>query len=132
VRNHPAEFRKRVGDYRFFFDLERDDTHWEIGARSLRFTGGRSMFCRDRSWRNVATRYGRERPNRCGLDADAVVCCSRSTSPGAPDLSPLRAWGCTSSGRSQDQWAMTVNGPWRICFEFRKGDMRVEIVAIWG
>ena len=28
LRNHPAEFRKRVGDYRVFFDLERDDTHW--------------------------------------------------------------------------------------------------------
>jgi hypothetical protein len=27
------------------------------------------------------------------------------------------------------QWAMTVNGPWRICFEFRKGDaFNVEIV----
>jgi mRNA-degrading endonuclease RelE of RelBE toxin-antitoxin system len=25
LRNHPAEFRKRVGDYRVFFDLERDE-----------------------------------------------------------------------------------------------------------
>ena len=25
-------------------------------------------------------------------------------------------------GERKAQWAMTVNGPWRICFEFRKGD----------
>jgi mRNA-degrading endonuclease RelE of RelBE toxin-antitoxin system len=25
LRNHPAEFRKRVGDYRVFFDVERDE-----------------------------------------------------------------------------------------------------------
>ena len=25
LRNHPAEFRKRVGDYRVFFDLVRDE-----------------------------------------------------------------------------------------------------------
>ena len=25
LRNHPAEFRKRVGDYRVFFDLERHE-----------------------------------------------------------------------------------------------------------
>jgi mRNA-degrading endonuclease RelE of RelBE toxin-antitoxin system len=23
LRNHPTEFRKRVGDYRIFFDVER-------------------------------------------------------------------------------------------------------------
>jgi proteic killer suppression protein len=32
-------------------------------------------------------------------------------------------------GDRKGQWAMTVNGPWRICFEFRKGDAyEVEIV----
>ena len=32
-------------------------------------------------------------------------------------------------GIRKGQWAMTVNGPWRICFEFRKGDAyNVEIV----
>ena len=31
-------------------------------------------------------------------------------------------------GNRKTQWAMTVNGPWRICFEFRKGDaFNVEI-----
>jgi proteic killer suppression protein len=30
---------------------------------------------------------------------------------------------------AEKQWAMTVNGRWRICFEFRNGDaFDVEIV----
>lgn len=46
------------------------------------------------------------------------------------DLSPLQSVGfyklkCARKG----QWAMTVNGPWRICFRFRQGDAHdVEIV----
>jgi toxin HigB-1 len=32
-------------------------------------------------------------------------------------------------GERKKQWAMRVNGRWRICFEFRKGDaFDVEIV----
>ncbi len=32
-------------------------------------------------------------------------------------------------GDRKDQWAITVNERWRICFEFRKGDAHaVEIV----
>ncbi len=32
-------------------------------------------------------------------------------------------------GARRRQWAMTVNGPWRICFELREGDAHdVEIV----
>jgi proteic killer suppression protein len=32
-------------------------------------------------------------------------------------------------GDRKAQWAMTVNGRWRICFEFRKGDAyEVEVV----
>ena len=59
------------------------------------------------------------------------ICCSRSTSPRAlRDLSPLKSVGLHKlKGDRRDQWAMTVNGPWRICFEFRKGDAyEVEIV----
>ena len=46
------------------------------------------------------------------------------------DLSPLKSVGLHKlKGRRKGQWAMTVNGPWRICFEFRKGDaFNVEIV----
>jgi proteic killer suppression protein len=46
------------------------------------------------------------------------------------DLSPLKSVGLHKlKGDRKAQWAMTVNGRWRICFEFRKGDAyHVEIV----
>ena len=46
------------------------------------------------------------------------------------DLSPLKSVGLHKlKGNRKGQWAMTVNGPWRICFRFRKGDAYdVEIV----
>ena len=46
------------------------------------------------------------------------------------DLSPLKSVGLHKlKGERKRQWAMTVNGPWWICFEFRKGDaFNVEIV----
>jgi plasmid maintenance system killer protein len=32
-------------------------------------------------------------------------------------------------GDRKDQWAMTINGPWRLCFRFEDGDAwDVEIV----
>jgi len=46
------------------------------------------------------------------------------------DLSPLKSIGLHKlSGDRSGQWAMTINGPWRVCFEFRRGDaFDVEIV----
>jgi proteic killer suppression protein len=39
------------------------------------------------------------------------------------DLSPLKSVGLHKlSGDRAGQWAMTVNGPWRICFRFRNGN----------
>jgi proteic killer suppression protein len=39
------------------------------------------------------------------------------------DLSPLRSVGLHKlKGDRRGQWAMTVNGPWRICFRFKEGD----------
>ena len=39
------------------------------------------------------------------------------------DLSPLRSVGLHKlTGDRKGQWAMTVNGPWRICFRFGDGD----------
>ncbi len=45
------------------------------------------------------------------------------------DLSPLAGVGLHKlKGERKRQWAMTINGPWRICFEYRKGDAyNVEI-----
>jgi len=46
------------------------------------------------------------------------------------DLSPLKSVGLHKlTGDRKGRWAMTVNGPWRICFKFKKGDAYdVEIV----
>lgn len=39
------------------------------------------------------------------------------------DLSPLRSVGLHKlSGDRTGRWAMTVNGPWRICFRFKNGN----------
>ncbi len=45
-------------------------------------------------------------------------------------LGQLRSVGLHKlKGRRRDQWAVSVNGPWRICFVFRDGDAYdVEIV----
>jgi proteic killer suppression protein len=45
-------------------------------------------------------------------------------------LSPLRSVGLHKlKGRRKGQWAMTVIGPWRICFRFADGHAHdVEIV----
>jgi toxin HigB-1 len=45
-------------------------------------------------------------------------------------LFPLKSVGLHKlKGDRRNQWTMTVNGPWRICFEFRDGEAyEVEIV----
>ena len=50
------------------------------------------------------------------------------------DLSPLKSVVLHKlKGDRKGQWAMTVNGPRRVCFEFRKGDAYgVEIVDYHG
>ncbi len=46
------------------------------------------------------------------------------------DISPLKSVGLHKlSGDRTGQWAITVNGPWRICFRFKDGDAYdVEII----
>ncbi|MCF6209561.1 MAG: type II toxin-antitoxin system RelE/ParE family toxin [Gammaproteobacteria bacterium] len=45
------------------------------------------------------------------------------------DISPLASVGSHKlRGNRSGQWAITINGPWRICFEFKNGDVfNVEI-----
>ena len=88
-----------------------------------------------RSWRNSATRRfaedGKGSKYR-GLDTDAaiVLLTALDAATSLKDLSPLKSVGLHKlRGDRQGQWAMSVNGPWRICFQFRKGDaFEVEIV----
>ncbi|WP_218578792.1 type II toxin-antitoxin system RelE/ParE family toxin [Vineibacter terrae] len=45
-------------------------------------------------------------------------------------ISPLKSVGLHAlTGDRKGQWAMTINGPWRLCFRFRDGHAYdVEIV----
>lgn len=88
-----------------------------------------------RSWRNSSSRkvWEGEQPTRFrGLDFDrtADLLLALSVAKSLQDLSPLKSVGLHKlKGDRKDQWAMTVNGPWRICFEYRKGDAyEIEIV----
>jgi len=88
-----------------------------------------------RSWRNSVTRkvWEGERPNRFrGLDFEAAIdlLLALNVAKALSDLSPLKSVGLHKlQGERKDQWAMTVNERWRICFEFRKSDAYdVEIV----
>jgi proteic killer suppression protein len=87
------------------------------------------------SWRNAATRkvWNGGRPNQFrGLDHDAALdlLAALNVAETLADLSPLKSVGLHRlKGRRKGQWSMTVNGRWRICFEFRDSDAhRVEIV----
>ena len=67
-----------------------------------------------------------------GLDIEAAedLLAALDAATSLKDLSPLMSVGLHKlSSSRKGQWAMTVNGPWRICFLFRKGDAYdVEIV----
>jgi toxin HigB-1 len=88
-----------------------------------------------RSWRNAASRkvWDGDAPNQFrGLDFAVAVDLLSALNAAASlqDLSPLKSVGLHKlKGDRDGQWAMTVNGRWRICFSFRKGDAHeVEIV----
>ena len=88
-----------------------------------------------RSWRNAASRKlwddGKFNQFR-GLDFDMALelLASLNAAGSLNDLSPLRSVGLHKlKGDRKNQWAMSVIGRWRICFEFRDGDAHeVEIV----
>lgn len=93
------------------------------------------VFAVIKSWRNAPSRkiWEGERPNRFrGLDAEVAVdlLLALNVANSLSDLSPLASVGLHRlKGDRKGQWAMSVNGPWRVCFEFRKGNaLNVEIV----
>lgn len=88
-----------------------------------------------RSWANAATRRFAEEAKASrfrGLDIEAAheMLAALNAATSLHDLSPLKSVGLHKlSGARKDQWAMTVNGPWRVCFRFKDGDAHdVEIV----
>lgn len=86
------------------------------------------------TWANSATRQfavsGKNKFN--GLDAEAALdlLAALEAATSLKDLSPLKSVGLHKlGGDRKGQWAMTVNGPWRICFRFEDGSAHdVEIV----
>jgi proteic killer suppression protein len=60
-----------------------------------------------------------------GLDAEAAedLLAALDAATSLRDLSPLKSVGLHKlTGDRAGQWAMTINGPWRICFRFADGD----------
>jgi proteic killer suppression protein len=87
-----------------------------------------------RSWANSRTRrfYDDGKTSKFrSLDPDAAddLLAMLDAAESIKDLSPLKSVGLHKlSGNRTGQWAMTVNGPWRICFRFKDGDAyEVEI-----
>ena len=81
-----------------------------------------------RSWANSRTRrfyeVGKISKFR-SLDSDAAdeLLAMLDAAEALKDLSLLKSVGLHKlSGNRAGQWAMTINGPWRICFRFKDGD----------
>lgn len=87
-----------------------------------------------KSWANSATRrFAEEGKSKfSGLDDEKALelLATLDAASSLGDLSPLRSVGLHKLARERKgQWAMTVNGPWRVCFRFEDGDAwDVEIV----
>ena len=87
-----------------------------------------------KSWANRTTEKfaetGKGKFSDLDLDAalDLLAALDAATSLG--DLSSLKSVGLHKlKGDRKGQWAMTINGRWRLCFRFRDGDAwEVEIV----
>ena len=81
-----------------------------------------------RSWADRRSQRFHERGKRIGFRGmdvetaeDLLAALDAATS--LRDLSPLRSVGLHKlTGDRKGQWAMTVNGPWRIGFRFDDGD----------
>jgi proteic killer suppression protein len=87
-----------------------------------------------RSFANAATRrfYEHGKSSFSGLDAEYAheLLAALDEALGLHELSPLKSVGLHKlKGGRKEQWAMAINGPWRICFKFKDGDaLEVEIV----
>jgi proteic killer suppression protein len=81
-----------------------------------------------KSWANIRSRrfYEEGKISKFrSLDINAAdeLLAGLDAATSLTDLSPLKSVGLHKlSGDRAGQWAMTVNGPWRICFRFKNGD----------
>ncbi len=87
-----------------------------------------------KTWRHAATSrlFESGKWKKPGLDVDTAL--NRLAVLNAinrlDQISPLRSIGLHRlKGKRRGQWAITINGPWRICFRFKDGHaFDVEIV----
>ncbi len=87
-----------------------------------------------KSWASKATQHFAEegKSKFSGLDEEAAIemLAALDAASSLNDLSPLKSVGLHKlKGDRKGQWAMTINGPWRVCFRFANSDAwDVEIV----
>jgi proteic killer suppression protein len=87
-----------------------------------------------RSWGNSAARrlFETGKSRFSGLDTEAALelLAILNAAERLNQISPLRSVGLHAlKGARKGQWALSVNGPWRIRFRFRQGHaFDVEIV----
>jgi toxin HigB-1 len=88
-----------------------------------------------KSWKNAASRKIWEEQDVHGfrgLDGEFALelLASLNVAKSLKDLSPLKSVGLHKlKGDRKNQWAMTINGRWRVCFVFKDGDAtEVEVV----
>ena len=80
-----------------------------------------------RSWGNSRSQrfYEQGKTSKFrGLDSNAAddLLATLDAAESLKDLSPLKSIGLHKlTGNRAGQWAMTVNGPWRVCFRFKDG-----------
>ena len=81
-----------------------------------------------KSWGNSKSRRFYEQGKATkfrGMDIEAAedLLATLDAATSLKDLSPLKSVGLHKlTGDRSGQWAMTVNGPWRVCFKFKGGD----------
>jgi proteic killer suppression protein len=81
-----------------------------------------------KTWKNAKSRRIYEEGKTrgfSGLDLDDAleVLKMLNAAPALDRISPLKSIGLHRlKGDRKGQWAMTINGPWRVCFQFRGGN----------
>lgn len=86
-----------------------------------------------RLWGNSATRRlfesGKSRFRRLDTESALELLAILNAAERLDNISPLKGVGLQPlKGNRRGQWAITVNGPWRICFRFKGSDAyEVEI-----
>lgn len=80
-----------------------------------------------KSWGDGATRrlYATGKSKFAGLDVAAAdeLLTALDEAVSLSELSPLKSVGLHKlKGDRRGMWAMTINGPWRLCFHFQDGD----------